>query len=809
MTAAGASEAGGPASRARSQASGSIVASTWIDVGVFAVLCAIAVLGFETAFAQTYLLAAVGGLLVGGGSAAAGRLLQLPVLATVAVGVIGFFVFGTAFALPSEGVFGVIPSLQSLADLARGAVFGWSDAVTLHAPLEAPPFVAAVPYAATWLVGLFGVSVLVRMDAAKHAVARGTLAAAGPAAIFVAAILLGTRDPVFAGVRGVAFAATALAWIGWRTRTSSPAVVRDTTLSRQTLAGGAVIVLGAVVVGAVVGAVLQPAAASRLVVRDEVQPPFDPLNYPAPLAGFRAYSNTLQKTDLFTMTGLQQGQYVRMVSLDSYNGVAWSVASPNDEASAASGFRLYGQNIPLPSLFTPGYTSTSTVTVSGYDDVWLPTPGYSSQLGFHGDNANALAQSTRVDVTSGTAGVLGGLQRGDSYTVSVSNQKVPTITALKNVPAATGLPAQSISNVPAIIGQKADEFAGTVTSPAAKLQNIVTQFKKVGFLSHGRATDPVPSSAGESASRISKLFTQSPMVGDQEQYATAFALMAAHFGFPVRVVMGFKPTVSGGTATITGADVTAWDEVAFQGVGWVPFFPTPDKTNAPEQQNVQPKIVPQPQVQQPPRTPPKDLQLLSPVKTQDDNPDKKNHQDAAFVVPTWAWYLLGIVVVVALVYLLPWWIVLLVKRRRRRRREAGPGDRAAVGAWLELVDRYSELGVRPPDARMTRKQAADQLEGRLADRGLPPSEGGLAGLAADVDAAAFDGTVVSAERAASLWSRVDAEIATAMSSVGWLRRQVATFRVARRRRRPEPPGRRTRVLPWLPFGRRATARPEL
>ena len=48
-------------------------------------------------------------------------------------------------------------------------------------------------------------------------------------------------------------------------------------------------------------------------------------------------------------------------------------------------------------------------------------------------------------------------------------------------------------------------------------------------------------------------------------------------GYPSRVVMGF--TVAG--ADVKGDDVDAWAEVAFDGIGWVAFDPTPENTDVP------------------------------------------------------------------------------------------------------------------------------------------------------------------------------------------------------------------------------------
>jgi hypothetical protein len=268
------------------------------------------------------------------------------------------------------------------------------------------------------------------------------------------------------------------------------------------------------------------------------------------------------------------------------------------------------------------------------------------------------------------------------------------------------------------------------------------------------------------------------MVGDQEQYTSAFALMARHLGYPVRIVMGFKAHTSGrGTVTFTGNDITAWDEVAFQGVGWIPFFPTPTKTDAPKDQTVKPKLQPQPQVRQPPDTPPKADDLLTPVKTKDNKAPKDHH---AFVLPVWVYYVGGILVLVALALFLPMAIVAIRKRRRRLRRARGPGDRRAAGAWDELVDGFGELGYSLPKVA-TRRVTAATLEAQSVEQGIQMQAGTLTELAADTDAAVFDGTDVTEERSSQLWHRVEQSLESVSNSAGWLRRRIAAYRFVKRR----------------------------
>jgi transglutaminase-like putative cysteine protease len=754
--------------------------TTWVDVAVLTLLSLIAVAGFEPAFGHyAFAAAAVGGIVVGGGVALLGRLFRLSWPLTVILALAAYFLFGTPLALPGQALYAVLPSLDSLSGLVVGAVFGWSDAVTLQAPLEAPPYVAVVPYVAGWLVSLVSVTLAVRWlpRLRRASPGRAAVLLAGPALLFVAAILLGTRDPFFAGLRGVLFAAVALVWLSWRrARFARDLVETDSEVRRSRLLGGAAVVLGAVLVGALAGAVLTPPAASRFVVRDAITPPFDPLDYPSPLAGFRKYTKDLQKTKLFTVTGLKQGQVVRLATMDSYDGVVWSVAAPGSDTDASGAFELLGSTIPRPPLFSAGSSSKASIDVLGYSDVWLPTLGYTDQLTFDAHTGQDPAGTVRVNTATGTAAVTSGVRDGLSYTVDATAQKVPNDRALAKVPPAKlALPA--VTNVPDVVSAKAEEYAGSANTAVQKLRNIERSLKSLGYLSHGRASDPVPSRAGEGADRMTDLLSKSPMVGDQEQYASAFALMARRLGYPTRVVMGFAPKVAGSTTTVTGDDVTAWDEVAFQGVGWVPFFPTPTKTDAPKNQTTKPKLEPQPQVRQPPPADPKADDLLTPVKTKDND-----HKDKAsvFQLPVWAWVVLGVVGIPLLAYFVPLLVIAALKRRRRRRRESsGPPDRRAAGAWDELTDGYAELGLTVPD-RSTRLQAATALEVQSEQQSLPGA--GLRELARHVDAAVFDGSEVAEDRVEHAWTATDEAIAAATTAAGPFRARLAAFRYRRARR---------------------------
>lgn len=66
-----------------------------------------------------------------------------------------------------------------------------------------------------------------------------------------------------------------------------------------------------------------------------------------------------------------------------------------------------------------------------------------------------------------------------------------------------------------------------------------------------------------------------------EQFSVAFAAMARSVGLPSRVAVGFTPGERSRTNPdryiVRGEHAHAWPEVWFEGVGWVPFEPTPGR----------------------------------------------------------------------------------------------------------------------------------------------------------------------------------------------------------------------------------------
>ena len=754
------------------------------DLVVLSVLSLLAIAGYETSFGDLgFLVAAVAGLVVGTVAALAGSMLRLGLLTTVLLALALYVLFGTPFTMPDSALFAVLPSAESLAGLALGPVYGWADIVTIGTPVEAPYYIAVVPYFAAWLVSLVGSLLVIRWLPRRRTVLRSAVLLIGPVLLYVSGILLGTDEAFLAGVRGVAFAVIALAWLAWRRGVDVEASGDGARrLRTQKVRGSIVVVAGAVALGAVAGLAIAPVTPDRFVLRDEVVPPFDPLEFPSPLAGFRNYTKDLAEEPLFRVSGLEPGDTVRLAAMDSYTGRLWNVAGPED-AAADGGYAIVGETLPEPDLASLGSERELRVAVEGYDDVWLPTVGYGSSLRLLDADSGERSGDLRYNAAAGTAVLTSGVAAGTEYRLEARMQREPDTEQLVDTPVAS-LDLPAVENLPDVVAAKAEEYAGEATSPIEQLRNIERALKTNGFLSHGLASDSVASRAGHGADRLIELFTRTQMVGDQEQYAAAMALMARHLGYPSRVVMGFAPDISedADEVEVVGADATAWVEVPFEGVGWVSFRPTPDQVDVPQEQTPKPKSEPQPQVRQPPRSEHVEDELLTTVEIDDTDDEDR---DRPFEVPAWVWVAVAAVGIPAAIVFLPILVVAMAKRRRRAKRRRGPNDRGAAGAWEELVDRYAELGFEPP-AKATRLQTARALEQQIADQRIAATSGSgqpvrLASLAVTIDRDVFDGDAVSDETVARRWTEADAAARAVAAAVGRVRRLIARYRIRSRR----------------------------
>jgi transglutaminase-like putative cysteine protease len=750
----------------------------WIDIAVLSALSVLGMLGFETSFGGLgFLVAGVGGLVVGVGIAVLTYRFRIGLALTAIAAVIVYFLLGTPIALPSQGVAIVLPTLQSLSELFTGAVYGWKDVLTLTTPIGAPAYISAVPYLAGWLVGVVFSTLSLRwLPSSPRSSVRYAVALAGPIALYVIGVLIGTEQPFLAGVRGISFAVITLVWLGWRrTPNQSASASANRALLQRKLVGTLAVVAIAAVITAGIGAVVPPSSYARFVLREKITPPFDPSDYPSPLAGFRYFKKSVATDAMFTATGLKSGDRIRLASMDEYTGLLWNVVGTDVDDTGSGSFDLVGSNLPTSETIANSSVRNVTITVDKYRGVWVPVVGVPQKLVVGGAPPGAEVQYNSSTATAALTGTPNLVSKGLTFTIATRVSAAPTVAQQKKI-----IKAQVQSPAPYPVADASTQALAHQGngSPYARLMALRDYLYNKGRLNDGTTDSGSP--PGHGANRMTLMLKKGGvLVGDAEQFASAFALEADALGYPTRVVMGFKPTVASGQKSVTvyGKDVTAWDEVDFAGIGWVTFDPTPIKAGSP---NTPPPPATQPSTKsrQPPRTLPDQNDILSPVAI-----GKQKPKPTGFTIPAWVYTTTGIVAAPFIIYFLPLLVIAWVKRRRRtKRRTSGRGDEQVAGAWDELTDSYAELGFRIPRG-VTRLNAARQVQRQLKaddDEALPS----LVGFAATTDQAVFSGEDIPAATVDDAWSLAKDEISRARQSVPRWRRWLSRFRVRSKRGLP-------------------------
>lgn len=736
---------------------GQALADTVVLVGVLALVLwpLVDVFGGRTAVP-----ALAGGLLLGVAVAFASAARRWSALTVVAATVAVFLLGGGPLALPGSTIAGSVPTGATFTGLARGAVAGWKQIVTLQPPVGPGAGVVAA-YVLALVSSVAAVATALRLRRSGAAAA-----ALVPVATLVVVILLGTRFPTVDPVTtGVVLAVVLLPWAAWRTQALR---------LRRVVATG---VLAAVAVGAgVAGAPLVVADTPRYVVRDEIVPPFDPRDYPSPLSAFRRYAKDQKEATLLTVTGLPAGARVRLATMDRYDGVVWNVAG-DGSAEASGEFRRIGDEVPTS---VTGEPARVTVEVGELTGVWLPTVGQAT-----GIDVTGAAPDLRFNDATGAAVLTGGLRPGLTYTLDVVVPEVPDDAAVGSA-AGADVPQPTLAGVPDVVAVTSADVARDAGHPVEIARALATWLSEEGFFSDGQ--DPSAESvslSGHGADRIGTLLGGGLMVGDGEQYAAAMALMVREMGLPARVVLGFRPdepTEAGAPVEVTGDDVEAWVEVAFEGVGWVPFDPTPPREQTPDTSDVERPAEPDPQVVQPPPPPPA---VVTPPDEDTEQPVTEPTDESDDAAAWWraALRVGGIVAVPLVLLALPFLVVGAVKaRRRRRRRRRGDTVTRVAGGWSEVLDQARDLR-HPVAPRATRRESAAALAAS-ADPAGTVLAGRVHALARAADRAVFAAGEPSDQEVRAYWTAVDETLVSLRRGVGWRRRTRARLSLASLRTRP-------------------------
>lgn len=654
------------------------------------------------------LIAAGSGAVLGCLVALVSRRWRLGIFSTLILMLGVFLLFGPTLAATDPLGRKFYPTLSGLQVLVTSAVTCWRDALTAPLPLSAAGGAAVLPFLTCLITALF---------AGLAAASRRPWVALIPATIcLVVAIAWGSQLVPVARWAGAAYFFLALLWCGLVSEAAAKARRRAVNLAGAGKKNRFIRPLAMVAVTLIISLASASLAGitergNREVLRSHVLPPVELEDFISPLASFRHLSRDWKDKTIAEVKNYPAGTRMRFATMNAYDGTVFKIDP-----------QLNAQFVQVDSILDKGVSADSKAEVKlvNYDQPWVPLLGNAQSLKFATQPKPVVYYSTslRSAFTANPEGL--------SYRVSFAKERIPSDARMSGLEF-DPIPQGKDEALPVEITELNNQLTARATSPLQKVRNVESYLSGQGFFSDG--SDGL-SRPGHRAARMSQFFQGQELIGDDEQYAVAMALMVRAFGAPARVVLGAYPgdKKAGGNLKLKGDNVHAWVEVKFKEVGWIPFDPTPPRDRVPRTDQPQPKSVPKPQVLQPP-PPPATPPVLPHVEKQahaDNHSTGMQFLAALVQVAKYGGWLLLLLSPILLTLLAKWY------RSRRRRRAKEPQDRLK-GAWEEIVDRFRDRGIRLP-AGATRQEAAWIIDSYLG--AMSKSQSGareLAGIADYLD----------------------------------------------------------------------------
>ncbi|NYE96562.1 transglutaminase-like putative cysteine protease [Psychromicrobium silvestre] len=428
---------------------------------------------------------------------------------------------------------------------------------------------------------------------------------------------------------------------------------------------------------------------------------FNPFGQVAGLSPFLALGNDLRNPDgagqVIYATSADHAPYLQTVTIDNFDSDNWE---PTDRGNA----------IQLDGEISDAYAAQGVIntqvrtqlSTANFSNSWLPVPYAPQQV-------TGLIGRWSLDPKTLSIKAIDQNTLGQSYQVQ-SLEPVLTPEILRS---AVGRPRTGFDpifmtlpqNTPTIVRERAHELTDRSPTPYDKAMAIQQYLRGENFSYSLQA----PVSGGYDGSSMDALakFLEVKS-GYCVHFSAAMALMARVAGIPSRIAVGFAPGTSTGQTVTVGDQkwkqytvdarlAHAWPELYFEGLGWVPFEPTPSRGQVPDYaippsgpiSNDQPQDeVPKPTSSRNPSEQP---------STPEPQAVESGNSSSGFN-PWWIALPLGLLAVLA--------VPALSRASLRRRRAATD---SATSAWGELRDSAVDYGVdyRPSD---TPRRFANRLK---------------------------------------------------------------------------------------------------
>ncbi|WP_101783012.1 transglutaminaseTgpA domain-containing protein [Nonomuraea indica] len=508
----------------------------------------------------------------------AGRL-ALPAWAAPPAALVALWIYLTASYAAQEAWLYVVPTKASVVELARLLSTGWTDIQRFAAPVPANEAISLLAAGGVGLIAILVDLFAVRLRRAALAGLPILALATVPATIlpepiswpafilaalgFTGLLVADGRERLGHWGRAVLVRRTRMAATAERPGGSRPAMdTRGLRLSGKRI-GFAAIVLAVAVPAAL--PVMEPVSFFTFGVGGRGSGAGNSISIPSPIANLKGQLELPERRTVLTYTNNDdKPRYLRIYALDRFDGEQFGMepkGSPDDRTDN-------GPLPPPPGLGRGVKVDNVVTTVEISEEIaelsFLPLPYPPREVRVEGD--------WRADVDTLMVFSTRDEAAGLEYEVASSEPAV-TGEMLESLPQSRSGADPRYLSLPDDLPPEIEELASRITADAdttyeaaVKLQEF---FTKTGNFTYSLRTQ----GHGNDALRD---FLLRSRAGYCEQFAASMAVLARVVGIPSRVAIGY----TGGTKIadrwmVATNDSHSWPELYFEGVGWLPFEPTP------------------------------------------------------------------------------------------------------------------------------------------------------------------------------------------------------------------------------------------
>jgi len=279
--------------------------------------------------------------------------------------------------------------------------------------------------------------------------------------------------------------------------------------------------------------------------------------YVTPLVDIRSRLTNQGDAELFVMEASQES-YWRTATLPEFDGQQWRLDAETQTSEGA-----------LAEARDDSTRIEQTLRINGLTGRLIPAAADIIEID---DEELAWIEDLGTIAKSGDDG----LERGDEFVMLSASPSFDTIDLAQ---ATSDSPPDPVYlELPDDFPESAAATAREVTSGATSPFNAALTLQN-WFDDPQQFTYDIEVQPGHGNNAIEAFLNE--RVGYCEQFAGTYAAMMRSLGIPARVAVGFTPgtETSDGVYSVIGKNAHAWAEVWFDGLGWVPFDPTPGRSD--------------------------------------------------------------------------------------------------------------------------------------------------------------------------------------------------------------------------------------